>query len=152
MMAAFLSFSYNSIEQLLPHQDINNRQILLLMVLKRPTAFQIHWTTHPRIACEELMFKMQMMRWRCKIKDIGTGRFVLFFFFFFGVGSFHSICQNSHSSFRLVLLLLPNYTSILCIYLLQTLTYVISTGFLIWELMQIHITTSEDNNAVYAQK
>lgn len=149
-MAAFLSFSCNSIEQLLLHQDINNRQILLLMVLKRPIAFQIHWTTRQRIACEELIFKMQMMRWRCKIKDIGTGRSWLFFFFFFG--SFHSICQNSHSSFRLVLLLLPNYISILCIYLLQTLTYMISTGFLIWELMQIHITTSEDNNAVYAQK
>lgn len=81
-MAAFLSFSCNSIEQLLLHQDINNRQILLLMILKRPIAFQIHWTTRQKIACEELIFKMQMMRWRCKIKDIGTGRSWLFFFFF----------------------------------------------------------------------
>lgn len=71
---------------------------------------------------------------------------------FFQFGSFHSICQNLHSIFLETDVNSSSRLYIFVVHASATDTFVISTRFLMWWLIQLHITAYADSSTLHVKK
>lgn len=71
---------------------------------------------------------------------------------FFEFGSFHSIYQHSHNTFLETAVNSSSKLDIFVVHTSATYTFIISTRFLLWWLIQLHITAYADSSTLHVKK